>query len=247
MLSCSGRVCLETLFRREYGFAGKLACIAMELRAKHRNELKKKVKSLRRAGFMPAVFYGEGVESQAIAVLQKDFDKAYREAGESTLMSLDVDGEPFNVLIHDKTNDPIRGTVLHADFLVVRMDKEIRTKVVLQFVGESPAVKNEGGILIKVLQELEVEALPKDLPHTLEVDLSKLDLLESKLQVSDIIVPRGVKLLADPEDTLVLVEPPRATEELEALAQVSVGELKEVKTEQELKREAEKPEEEGTD
>lgn len=234
-----------------------------ELKAKPRTELGKKTNALRRAGFLPAVVYpvrnsppkgpsgaqsageisngvyGEETTSQPIKVLYKDFEKAYKKVGESTLLKLDVDGKAYNVLIHDIKNDPLKGTPLHADFYAVRMDKEIRIKVPIEFFGESPAVKNDGGILVKVMQEIEIEALPQDLPHGLRANLPSLETFESKIFVKNILLPKGVKSLAGPDEIIALVEPPRSEEELASLAQAPVAEAQvEVKTEQELKREA---------
>ena len=208
-----------------------------ELKAKSRTELGRKVNALRREGFLPAVVYGEGVLPQSIAVSYRDFEKAYREAGESTLVRLEVDGKPYSVLIHDIDHDPLRGTPLHADFYAVRMDKEIRIKVPVEFSGESPAVKNFGGILVKVLQEIEVEALPQNLPHELKADLSRLDTLQSRLLVKDIPLPQGVKIHIDPEEVVALVEPPRSDAELVAELETKPAEgVVEVATEQEVKR-----------
>ncbi len=219
----------------------KLICYSdhvTELTAQTRSVLGKKVSSLRRGGFLPAVLYGETVETQSIAVPYKDFEKAYRSAGESSLVTLNVDGKTYNVLIHDISHDALTGRPLHADFYAVRMDKAIRTTVLLVFIGESPAVKNDGGVLVKVMQELEVEALPKDLPQKLEADLSKLVMLEARMLVKDIKVPSGVKIIAEPEEIVAIVEPPRSEEELAQLEQASVGEAPvEVKTEAEVKRE----------
>jgi large subunit ribosomal protein L25 len=208
-----------------------------ELKAKPRIELGKKVNALRRAGFLPAVVYGEGVFAQSITIAHKDFEKAYKEAGESTLLKLEVDGKEYNVLIHDITYDAIKGTPLHADFYAVRMDKEIRIKVPVKFSGDSPAVKSEGGILVKVIQEVEVEALPQDLPHELTADLSRLDTLQSRLLIKDISLPKGVKILVDLEEVVALVEPPRTDEELAAELEVKPAEgVVQVLTEQEVKR-----------
>ena len=212
-----------------------------QLKAQPRQELGKKVKSLRKKGLLPAVVYGEGVSSQPIAVSYKDFERAYQEAGESTLVTLELGEKSYNVLIHEISRDPLKGVPIHTDFYAVRMDKEIRVSVPLVFAGESPAVENEGGVLIKVVQELEVEALPQNLPHELAVDLSRLVALESRLTVADIPVPSGVKVLADADEVVVVIEKPRSEEELKALEQAPVAEAApEVKTEQELKREAAK-------
>ena len=210
-----------------------------ELRAQPRTELGKKSKILREKGFLPAVLYGEGIPSQPLAVLYKDFEKVYREAGESTLVKLEVADKPYNVLVHDVARDPLRGRVIHADFYAVRMDKVIHAKVPLVLVGEAPAVKNEGGVLVRVMQELEVAALPQDLPHELKADLTSLKAVQSKITVRDIPLPPGVKILAHNEEVVVLVEAPRSEEELATLEQASPEAAPlEVKTEQELKKEA---------
>lgn len=218
-----------------------------ELKAKPRTELGRKVSRLRKAGFLPAVLYGEGVASQPISISFKEFEKVYKEAGESTIVELEVDGKLYNVLIHDLAHDPIKGNPTHADFYAVRMDKEISVTVPIVFIGESPAVKNEAGILVKVAQELEVEAFPQDLPHELTIDISNLQTLESKLFVKDIILSKGVKVLAEPEDVIVVVETPRSEEELAALKETPTAELKEVQTEQEVKRAEEDAKKEDTD
>lgn len=206
------------------------------LQAKGREIKGKKVKNLRQAGFLPAVIYGEGIPSQSIAVSYKEFKSAYKEAGESTLLKLEVEGKPYNVLIHGIAYDPLRGNPIHADFYAVRMDRVIRTKIPLEFIGESPAVKNEGGILIKVLQEIEVEALPQNLPHEIRADISKLDILESKLLVKDLGLPPEVKVMAEAGEVVVLVETPRAEEEF-AAAEAAEAAPAEVKTEREVKAE----------
>lgn len=212
------------------------------LRAQPRTELGRKLKPLRKAGFLPAVVYGEGVSSQAIAVPYREFEKVYQAAGESTLVKLDVAGIPYTVLIHDIAKDPLRGVPIHADFYAVRMDKVIHTNVPLVFVGESPAVKNEGGILVKVVQELAVAALPADLPHALSANLLLLSSFDARVTVRDIPLPPGVKILADLTEVVALVTPPRSEEELAELKQAPTEVVAEVKTEQELKKEGEKTE-----
>lgn len=206
-----------------------------ELNAQSRTILGSHVKSLRKKGLLPGVVYGEGMQSQSITISFVDFERAFRQAGESTLVTLNVEGKLYNVLIHDVAHHPTKGKPIHADFYAVRMDKAIRATVSLTFIGESSAVKNEGGILVKVMHEIEVEALPKDLPHGLDVDISSLSVFGTKALVKDIILPRGVEILADADEIVALVEAPRAAEELE---QTSVGEVVEVKTEQEEKRAA---------
>ncbi len=209
-----------------------------ELRAEARNQLGKKVKAVRAAGFLPAVVYGENLSSQPIAVPYNDFEKAWRQAGESALLKLDVAGTAYTVLIHEVAYHPLTDRPLHADFYAVRMDKALQVKVPLEFVGESAAVKNEGGVLVKVLHEIEIEAMPGDLPHALTADLTRLKALGGRILVKDIMTPDGVKILAPLEKVLVIVEAPRSEEELAALEQAPAAEAAEVKTEQEIKKEA---------
>lgn len=224
-----------------------------ELKARPRIELKKRVKTLRKEGLLPAVLYGEGIPTLPLAVPYKEFERAHQEAGESTLVKLDVEGAEYNVLIYDIARDPLKDTILHADFFAVRLDKLLRASVPVEFTGESPAVKNEGGILVRIVKELEVEALPHNLPHTLTADLSGLATLESKLFVRDLALPYGVKVLAGADEIVALIETPRSEEELAALekAPEEAG-VAEVKTEREIKesmktKESEEKEGEETD
>ena len=204
---------------------------------------------MRRAGFLPAVVYGEGIGSRSIAIPYKEFEKVRKEAGESTLVKLLIEEEKspqneFTVLIYDIKNDPLKGRLLHADFYAVRMDKKIHAKVPVAFEGESPAVKNEGGILVKVAHELEVSALPQDLPHDLKADLTRLTAIKSRIQVKDISVPQGVHIHADPEEIIAVIEPPRSEEELAQAVSISEPAPAEVKTEREIKKEIKKETEE---
>lgn len=214
-----------------------------EISAKPRKIVGKQVKTLRQEGILPVVLYGYKTPSIALAVHARDFERAWKEAGESSLILLKTESGEFNVLIHDVTRDPIRGSLLHADLYAVRMDQKIRAHVPVTFTGESPAVKNDGGILVKVRQELEVEAFPKDLPKELVADLSLLSGINSKMYVRDIIVPSGVALFVDSNDTIALVEKARSEEELAALEQASEETVTEVKTEKEEKAAQEKKEE----
>src|SRR3989344_2889205 len=124
------------------------------LHAEKRNIFGKKVKTLRKEGVIPAVVYGEGVEAMSLSVPKKDFEKVYREAGESTVVELKVEGKPLNVLIYDVTTNALKGDPEHIDFYALRMDKKVKMKVPLEFIGEAPAVKNDGGVFVKVMQEV---------------------------------------------------------------------------------------------
>lgn len=212
----------------------------LELKADKREQLGKKTNALRKAGFLPAVIYGESIKSESLSISYKDFEKIYKEAGESTLIKLNVADKPHNVLIYDVKHDPITDRPIHADFYAVRMDKEIKTKVPVEFLGESPAVKNDGGIIVRVMQEIEIEALPQNLPHSMKIDISSLVKFEDRVFVKDFVLPEGVKILADENEVVVLVEPPRSEDELAKLAEVAEAAPVEVKTEKEVKAEAKK-------
>lgn len=207
------------------------------LQAETRTRLGRKAAAMRKQGILPAVVYGEKVPSQAIAVPLMAFERVWRSAGESTLLELRVGDTSHTVLIHDVSYDPITTRPTHADFYAVRMDKHLRVKVPITFDGESPAVKNEGGILVKVVQELEIEAMPGDLPHNLTADLSLLKAFGNRILVHDIPAPKGVKILASPDEVVAIVDAPRSDEELAALNE-AVGAVAEVKTERETEKEA---------
>ena len=218
----------------------------MELFAKPRTELGKKTNALRRADFLPAVVYGEKVPSQPVSVLYSDFMKIFREAGESTIFKLKIDGKKeYDVLIYDIKFDPLKDIPEHVDFYAVPQHRTIRHKVPFEFAGEPPAVKNLGGVLVKVMHEIEIEALPKDLPHALRVDISILEELKSKIHVRELHVPAGVDILGHRDDVGVLVEAPIIEEELKEVVEIPVAEaVAEVKTEREMKTE-EKVKKEG--
>ncbi len=209
-----------------------------EISAKQRTDIGKHLNSLRKEGILPAVLYGTKVPATPLSVSAKEFKKVFLAAGETSLVTLNVEGgEAYNVLIHDVAKDPMTLAPIHADFYAVRMDRPIEAKVPLAFSGEAPAVRNEGGILVKVLHELEVKALPKDLPHEISVDISRLEKIGDKVHVSDINLPPGVSTHAPAEEVVALIEPPRSEAELEDLAKTEEAIPAEVKTEREVKAE----------
>lgn len=201
----------------------------LELKAMPRHELGRKTNKRRKAGQTPAVIYGHGIKSESLYVGAKDLSAVYSEAGESTLITLEVDDKKRNVLIHDVARDPLSGQILHVDFYQVRMDEKIKAKVPLNFIGESLAVKAEAGVLIKNMQEVEVEALPKDLSHHLDVDISALETFEDRILIKDLNTSGSVKILAGPDEIVASVIPPRSEEELAALEEKVEEKVEEVK------------------
>src|SRR5258708_4372063 len=160
---------------------------------------------LRREGLMPAVFYGRKEKSTPIAIKVRDFSDIWKKAAESSVITLEHPKKSLSVLIQDVAVDPVRGTPLHADFYVVEADKALEVAVPLEFTGVSVAVKDLGGILLKALHELTIEALPKDLPHSIEVDISALKALDSQIHVSDIKLPAGVTAITDADEVVAAI------------------------------------------
>lgn len=185
----------------------------VQLQAQERIKLGKESKKLRAEGYIPAELYGRGVENIHIKVKEKDFNKALKEAGESTIVTVVLEGAQYPVLIHDIQRDLLGEKVTHIDLYRVKMDEEVATYVPIKFIGEAPAVREFGGVLVKSLEEVEIEALPADLPHALEVDLSILKELHQSIHIKDIALPKGVKVLIDEETAVATITEQRVEEE----------------------------------
>lgn len=192
------------------------------------------VNQLRQDGFVPGVIYGRGVENTNVVVEAPILEKVLQKAGESTLVELSIDGGPStsfdktqdksvgagkskHVLIQDVQRDPVKDNLTHVDFLEVSLDRKIKAEVPLLFVGDSTAVKELNGTLIRSVQEVEVEALPQNLPHNIEVDISFIKTFEDHITIADVKIPAGVKVLIAENTILASVVPPRTEEELESL------------------------------
>lgn len=190
----------------------------ISLKASVRTKSGHQAEALRKAGKLPAVTYGHGLKPAVIEVDLKSFEKAYQKAGTSTVIQLELDAEKKNVVIHDVQYHPIKGFPIHADFYQVRSDEKIKAEVPLKFTGVSIAVKDLGGILVKAMDKLEVEAFPQDLPPEIVVDLSKLTTFEEKIGLKDLNIPSTVKVLVEDQGlSIASVNPPRSEEELKAL------------------------------
>ncbi len=152
---------------------------------------------LRREGSVPATVYGKKVESVSLSMKLSDFIKVYGEAKETGLIELHVDSSVHPVLIHHVQRDPVKDVVLHVEFHQVDLKEKVHANIPLVLVGESPAVEQKLGVVLSLLSEVEVEALPTDLPEKLEVDISHLSAVDEELKVSDIQMPVDVVLLTD--------------------------------------------------
>ncbi len=174
-----------------------------------------KREDLQAKALVPAVMYGPKSEPVEIAIPKMAFIKAFKEAGETTVVTLDLGGTKTDTLIHDIQFHPVSGDPMHIDFYVFDKDAKQEVEVPLEFIGEAPAVKSLGGILVKVMHEVTVLALPKDLPNKIEVDISSLATFEDQIKVSDIKVPTGVLLETEEDEVVALVEEPRDEDEEE--------------------------------
>jgi large subunit ribosomal protein L25 len=215
----------------------------MELQAQVRTDLGRAVKKLRKESLIPAEFYGRGFKNQTLAVRKQDFDKVLQSAGESTVITLLVDGAKHPSIIHDVQYHSISGDVIHADFYGVHMDEKIRAHVEIEFIGEAPAVKTYGGVLNKAMAEIEVEALPADLPSVITVDVSGLMEIDQSIYIKDVDIPENVKVLVDAETAVATVMPP-VEEEVVVAPEVDVSEVKVETDEKKAERMADK---EGTE
>lgn len=167
--------------------------------------MKGKSATLRKSGKIPAVFYGPKEAATPISLSASEFFKVWRTAGESSVIELSGVGDTKEVLINDVDVEPVLGTVRHVDFYVMEKGKPVQVNVPIEFVGEAPAVKELGGVLVKVLHELEIEVLPKNLPHSIEVELSTLTSFDAQIHVKDIVIPEGVTVLTSVDEVVALV------------------------------------------
>jgi large subunit ribosomal protein L25 len=160
---------------------------------------------LRAEDKIPAVYYGTGKDAVSIAVPMRDFVKVWKQAGETTAVALDFGTDKVTTLIHDMQHDPITNAPMHIDFLVIDMKKEIEVAVPIEFVGLAAAEKGNLGTLVKVLHEAHVRALPNDMPHNFEVDVTGLDSLDAQIHVKDIVLPKGVTMITDADEVVALI------------------------------------------
>ena len=176
-------------------------------------DIKENLKKLRDSGKIPAVLYGNKVANQNLTLDAREFDKILRKAGESTIVEVMTDdGKNHPVLIHDVQKHYLTSVPTHVDFYQVSMTEKLKAKVALEFTGESGAVKTMGGVLVKVLNEVEVECLPADLPHNITVSLDSLKTLQDSIHVKDLSVPAKVKIITLADELVAKVQPPRDVE-----------------------------------
>lgn len=189
---------------------------------------REKAKKVRQNGFIPAIFYAKGKPNVNLQIPYHDFRRTFEKSGYNTIIDLEIDDKKKTpVLVQEVELDPIRDTFLHIDFIGIKMNEKITAAVPLKTVGQSAAVKDLGGILIHNKDEVEIECLPADLIHAIEVNLEKLVDFHCSVTVADLNVPENIKIIDDPETTLLTVSAPRkAEEETEEEGAAETGEEK---------------------
>ncbi|OGY58812.1 MAG: hypothetical protein A3F24_00220 [Candidatus Colwellbacteria bacterium RIFCSPHIGHO2_12_FULL_44_17] len=187
--------------------------MTLNLVAQKRDVFGKQTKQLRKKGFVPAELYGRGIQNLHLSLSRQEFLKAFREAGENTIINVMIDGKPHPVLIYDVQRDSISGEFLNIDFYQFRADEEIELQVPIVFIGEAPAVKEKGAVLTKAMDQVEIRALPADIPHHLEVNLSVLTDIGQSVYVKDL--PSGkFEILVSPGTVVVTASEVKVEEEV---------------------------------
>jgi large subunit ribosomal protein L25 len=184
------------------------------LAAEHREVLGKKVAALRRAGRLPGVVYGHGIDSDSVSVDAHEFEQLRRHSGPNALVDLSVDGSKTRpVLVHAVQVHPVNRRPLHVDLFLVRMTEELTVEVPLVATGEAPAVTLHGGTLLHPSESVRVRALPDHLPQSIEYSVAGIADFDTTIHVRDLTVPSDVTLLTDGDEIIAKVQPPRVEEE----------------------------------
>ncbi len=205
---------------------------------------------VRKEGMIPAVLYGSQIESLSLKLDLKEFEKVYKEAGKNTLVELKIEGgnKEFLVLIHQVQFDVISGQPIHIDFFQPSLKEKTEAKVPLVFEGESLAVSDLDGTLVKNIFELEIKALPQDFPKEIKVNIDRLKTFDDEVLVKDLEIPENVEVLRKPDEVVATVSrPEKVEEELEKPIEEKVEEVEKVGEEEEIKEKEEKKEDKKED
>ena len=187
----------------------------VNLKANPRKITGRKVKNLRKQGLVPSNIYGKGVKSHSIEVNSKEFQEVYKKTGETGIIEISLGSEARPVLVHNVQVHPVTGELLHIDFLQVDLKEKVNANIPLEITGESPAEKSGIGTVVLLVQELEVEGLPGDLPKSFEIDATKLTEVDQVVKVSD-LKTKDIEIKADLETIVAKVEPPQKEEVVQA-------------------------------
>jgi large subunit ribosomal protein L25 len=195
----------------------------MQLKAKQREELGKATKYIRRGNQIPAVIFGKGMDSVAITLEYVDFNKVYQESGETDLIDIEAGDKKYKVLIKDIQFDPVTDRIAHVGFYKPDLTEKIEAQVPVEVIGEelNEFIKNGTGIALQLLQEITVEALPEDLPHDFQVDVSKLTELGQGITVAELDYDKDKVTIPDLDPTETVVRIDEVTVEEEPVEEVS--------------------------
>ena len=179
------------------------------LKATKREVLGRQVGALRRAGKLPAVLYGHGIASTPIMLEAHEATLKLSHVTSSSLMMIDLAGKEYPALVREKQRDYLKNRLLHVDFQVISMTEKITTKVGIELTGTAPVVKALSAVIVTVLNELEIECMPQDLPERVVIDISGLTEIGAAIHVRDVIISDRVKILGDPAETIVVASATR--------------------------------------
>lgn len=214
----------------------------LALEAQTRVKKGKQVRALRSQGNLPAVLYGREEKPVNLSIPYGKFERVWHKSGKTTLVDVTVDNhEPTKVLIHDIQYHPVTDKIIHVDFYKVKLTEKITATIPVHMVNEDEvlAVKELQGSLIINKNEIEVEAYPQDLVPAIEVDVSALKTFDDVIHVKDLVVPKGIEIITDPEEVVVLIQPPRSEEELAELEEKPVEDVEAVAVEEKGEKEEE--------
>lgn len=222
----------------------KIANMGFNLKVQKRGKIA--ADDIRRSGFLPGIIYGAGSESVAISAPMISFAKLYRDAGESNLVEIELDGEePFKALVQSVQYEPVKGKIIHFDLRKIRMDQEMTATIELKFVGESLAVKELSGTFFRGLDSLDIRCLPKDLVSEVEVDISGLKTFEDTIRISDLKLPAGISVEGSTDTLVAKVTPPLTEEQLKAMEESGPASVADVEVVKKEKKEGEEGEDAG--
>lgn len=187
-----------------------------------RNKVGKKVKSIRKIGKVPAVIYGDEIETTPISLDARDTTNTLNKVSGSTILTIALENDEYPVLVREIQQDYVKGKLLHVDFLAVSLKEKLRTSVSINLIGEAPVIETYSALIVSGLDQVEVECLPQDLPEVIDVDVSHLAELGDAIYVKDISKIDNVDILSDPEELIAVAS---AIKEEVVEEEVEEGEL----------------------
>lgn len=189
--------------------------MTLQLKAAVRDRLGRKSSAVRQESKIPAVVYGNKTSNINLELNYVEFEKVLKEAGESTIINLAItDQEPIKAIISEVQYEPVKGRIIHADLRQVNMKEKLHANIPVEFIGESKAVKEEGGIIVHNISELEIKCLPSDLIHEIKVDISKLATIDDMITIADLTFPASIEILHhELTDVVAMVARPKEEKE----------------------------------